>query len=65
MRSYVRMLLKVNPNGTEMSYIVDYNHASVWNVIFVYCSGLFITIKKGIMHSTVSRFQGSYLACTL
>lgn len=65
MTSSVRMLLKVNPNGTEMSYIADYNHASVWNVIFVYCSGLFITIKKGIMHSNASRFQGSYLACTL
>lgn len=29
-----------------MSYVVDYNHVSVQDVIFVYCSGLFITIKK-------------------
>jgi len=65
MKSRVWTLLKVTPNGTEMSYMVDYNHASVSNVVFVYCSGLFVTIKKGIMQSNVSRFQGSYLACTL
>lgn len=65
MKHCVRMLWKVNPNGTEMSYRVDYNDASVGNVISVYCSGLFITIKKGITHSNVSRFQGSYLASML